>query len=444
VSRRVRATLANFAVLVLLGLFVSPAVALGQSSAASWVAWARDHSFPVTAPASVPAIDTYSDLQFFKQVIGDRRLVELGESGHGVGEFDAAKVRLVKFFHEQMGFDVIAFESSIYECFAADVQAAQPDAAGPTIMARSIFGVWWAKETLPLFDYLVASKTTERPLILAGFDSQVSSTRGVLGRPEFFHRVIAAIDADYADQVQAYDRTFVSGMTGNSTNYARTYQRDIVDFYDQLASFLKDHREALVKAFGTDPSPLIAERAARSMPAYVRQLVAFAERPNDLTDAGGGAIRDAAMAENLSTLLREIYPDKKILVWAHNFHLRHANGATSSQQKTMGSFTVAQFRDEVYTIGLYMNRGQAAYNDRSIYAISPALQGSVEWVLFNVGPPALFVDFLYQTPENGNEWIFTPVSAREWGVSSLVLTPRDQYDGVLFIDQVKPPQYLVF
>jgi erythromycin esterase len=408
------------------------------------VVWARDHSFPITAPASVPADDTYADLQFFKQVIGPRRLVELGESGHGVGDFDAAKVRLVKFFHEQMGFDVIAFESSIYECFAADLQAKQPDAVGSTIIGSSIFGVWWARETVPLFDYLVASKGTEHPLTLAGFDSQISSGKGVLGRPAFLRRVIAVVDEDYADQVKAYDTTFVAAMLTNSTNYARTHQRDIVEFYDQLAAFLHDHRDALVQAFGTDPSPLIAERAARSMPAYVRQLAAFAERPSDLSDDGGGAIRDAAMADNLAALLREIYPDKKILVWAHNFHVRHANGATSSQQKTMGTFTAAQFRDDLYTIGLYMNRGQAAFNDRSIYAISPALQGSLEWILFNVGPPALFIDFLNQAVERGSDWIFTAVSAREWGLYPLVLTPRDQYDGVLFIDQVKPPQYLIF
>ena len=78
-------------------------IAAAQSSGAEWIAWARDHSYPIAATAPVTD-DDYSDLQFFKQVIGDRRLVQLGESGHGVGQFDSAKVRLVKFFHEQMGF----------------------------------------------------------------------------------------------------------------------------------------------------------------------------------------------------------------------------------------------------------------------------------------------------------------------------------------------------
>ena len=41
----------------------------------------------------------------------------------------------------------------------------------------------------------------------------------------------------------------------------------------------------------------------------------------------------------------------------------------------MGSYVLERFRPELYTIGLYMNRGTAAFNDRSIYAIDPAPAG---------------------------------------------------------------------
>jgi len=419
-------------------------IATAQSSGAEWIAWARDHSYPIAATAPVTD-DDYADLQFFKQVIGDRRLVQLGESGHGVGQFDSAKVRLVKFFHEQMGFDVIAFESSIYECFAANAEAARANTAGATVMIDSIFAVWWSQQTLPLFDYLVRTQSTGRPLTLAGFDSQYSSPRGVTQRPDFLKRVVAAVDETYAEQVFSFDSAFVGGLRTNATAYARLHEKDLLDGYSRLEQFLHDRREPLAKAFGSDPSPLIAERTAHSMVEYVRQIVASADRPSDQSDSGGGAIRDAAMADNLAFLLRELYPDKKILVWAHNFHIRHANTATASNaQRTMGSFTVQQFRDELYTIGLYMNRGLAAFNDRTIYTISAAPAESLEWVLFNVGPPAVFVDFLHQTSEPGNDWIFKPVFTREWGLYPVFMAPREQYDGVLFIDMVTAPAYLVF
>ena len=258
--------------LTILGVTLSVAT-LAQSDTAVWVVWTRSHHFPIASIVSA-SDDDYADLQFLKAVVGDRRLVQLGESGHGVAEFDSAKVRLITFFHEQMGFDVMAFESSIYECFAANTVA--------------------------------------------------------------------------------------------------------------------------------------------------------------------------GMADNLSVLARDLYPDRKILIWAHNFHIRHANESTALVQRTMGGFIAERFRPELYTIGLYMNQGTAAQNDRTIYVIRPAPSGSMEWVLASAGPAALFVDLLHQTEEPGNVWMFQPIVTREWGVSSLQLVPRDQYDGVLFIDRVKSPNYVRF
>lgn len=180
------------------------------------------------------------------------------------------------------------------------------------------------------------------------------------------------------------------------------------------------------------------------MVRYIRQLRATAARPTDSGPEGGGAIRDAGMAEDLTALARDLYPDRKILVWAHNFHIRHANASTPSVQPTMGSVVVDRFRPDLYTIGLYMNQGTAAFNDRSIYIIEPAAAGSMEWVLASAGPRALFVDLLHQIQEPGNSWMFQPVVTREWGMDPLTLVLRDQYDGVLLIDRVTSPNYLRF
>ena len=49
--------------------------------------------------------ENFSDLQCFKQYIGNRTLVQLGESSHGTKQYSQIKVRLIKFLHEQMGFD---------------------------------------------------------------------------------------------------------------------------------------------------------------------------------------------------------------------------------------------------------------------------------------------------------------------------------------------------
>ena len=121
---------------VLVALLLAPLAAQNGNSA--WVSWARANHHPIAAVESADG-DSFEDLQFFKTVLRDRRIVQLGESGHGVAEFNHAKVRLIKFLHQQMGFDVIAFESGIFECFHADRTAAANTAL--VTMRNCIFGV---------------------------------------------------------------------------------------------------------------------------------------------------------------------------------------------------------------------------------------------------------------------------------------------------------------
>jgi len=119
---------------------------------AAWKTGIAQNSVKLTSITS----GDYADLLFLEQIIGNRRLVQLGESGHGVAQFNQVKVRLIKFLHEHMGFDVIAFESGLSECFFTNVNATAPS---PAQMIGSVFRVWRTAEVLELFDYLVGDIT---------------------------------------------------------------------------------------------------------------------------------------------------------------------------------------------------------------------------------------------------------------------------------------------
>jgi len=409
-----------------------------QDGNTAWVSWARSHHFPISTLESSPA-DRFEDLQFFHDVLAGRRIVQLGESGHGVAEFNSAKVRLIKFLHEQMGFDVIAFESGLYQCYSANAAEYTADVT----MRNCIFGVWWTAEVIPLFNYIKATQQTDRPLLVAGFDTQTSNLQGNLSRPAFFARLVGAIDPSRAAIVESTDRSHLSGINSpTSREYATAHEAELTEFYGYLERLFHDNRARLTEEFG-DEVPRIAERSAWSMLRYFEQLRALLARPGDLVE-GGGFIRDRGMADNLTFLANELYRDRKIMVWAHNFHIRHDQAATTSTntQQTMGKWVAERFRPELYTIGLYMNQGTAANNDRTVYSITPAPTNSMEWVMAGTQSPFLFMDFLHQKSEDGNAWMFQPTFQRDWGTGGFTMVPRDQYDGVLFIDTVRSPSYL--
>ena len=414
-----------------------------QNGNSAWTTWARANHHPISTVQQSNS-DTFADLQFFKRVLDDRRLVQLGESGHGVAEFNHAKVRLIKFLHQQMGFDVIAFESGLYECYAANhAVSTGADINAATLMRRCIFGVWHTEEVLPLFDYIKSTQGTPRPLTLAGFDTQMSSGIGVSSRPAFFAELVRAIDPGRARAVEETDQLHISGIySGGSSSYATAQEARLTEFYGGLELFFQQHRDALAERFGAG-APLVAEKAAFSMLRYMEQLRAgFAPRPDPYTT--GGAIRDFGMANNLTFLANDLYPGKKIMVWAHNFHIRHDNTAAEFHlQPTMGQWIRERFRDQLYTVGLYMNQGTGASNSRQVYSISPAQENSMEWIMTNTGAPVLFMDFLKQEPVTGNNWMFESTSQREWGQNPpFRMIPRNQYDGVLFIETVKSPSYI--
>ena len=136
----------------------------------SRVTWLRANAIPLRSVA--PDDEDFTDLQRFRAAIGDARVVVLGEASHSDGTTFLAKTRLVRFLHREMGFDVLAFESGLYDCW----KAARRIEAGedPSVAFReSVFAIWTrSKQVQPLIDYFAATSSTTKPITLTGFDSQ--------------------------------------------------------------------------------------------------------------------------------------------------------------------------------------------------------------------------------------------------------------------------------
>jgi hypothetical protein len=81
------------------------------------VAWLQKEAIRVRTVD--PADEDFRDLEPLKKMIGDARIVMLGEISHGDGTTMLAKSRLVRFLHQQMDFDVLVFESGLYDTSTA-------------------------------------------------------------------------------------------------------------------------------------------------------------------------------------------------------------------------------------------------------------------------------------------------------------------------------------
>jgi len=407
----------------------------------AWAAWVQANHQPIRSLTS----EHYDDLQFLKPVLAGRYLVQMGEPAHGVAEINTMRVRLIKFLHEEMGYDVIAFESGMFECYTINKLARE---LTPTqMLTGSIFGIWHTTDMLPLFEYIKATQNTTHPLTLAGFDIQNSSfeTASTL-RPQFLHDVVAKVDPTYAEHVLELDTAFFGALTDSKGGpaYWQTNGVELRAEYQTLVAFFDTHAETLRQAFLQEPqTPVVARQVVWGTLQYLD----FLQWMNDSVAILN--IRDSAMAANVDFLLNTLYPGKKIIVWAHNAHIRYNNQDTQGNafwlgQKTMGGWLNERYLDAVYTIGFYGYRGQIASNDRHTVDIAPVNPGSLESILYQAGRKYVFVDLLHQTRQEGNAWMFTPIQAGELTgeYEPITLTVRNQYDGIIFIDTVHPPEYL--
>jgi erythromycin esterase len=409
-----------------------------------WVRWIRRSHEPIRSLTS----RSHDDLRFLEGVLAGKRVVQLGESSHGVREFNQARVRLIRYLHEEQGFDVIAFESGLFECWRASGNAGEAD---PLVTMRScVFGVWHTAEVLELFEYIRETRGTSRPLILAGIDVQMSSSVAPQSSQEFLQQVVGARDAEYGRRLAALERDYRAELGA----LWRAGARQGPDFaslnrflpaYDSLLVWADANLAALTAAHGGSP-----ERAVvlRQLAFSRRQHIVESSDPDPIRRA---LAREVGMADNLDALLDRLYPGKKAMVWANNYHIQHDRASLIPDNdrpreelgdfNTMGHFVKQRRGGELYTIGLFMYRGQGAHNTREIYDVARAVSGSLESLGYRVRKEQFFLD-LAGARGPGSDWARGTVVLKDWGIWDMRQVPAEQYDGILFVDTVNPPDYL--
>lgn len=384
--------------------------------------------------------ENFEDLKCLKQYLNGRSLVQLGESSHGTKEYNQIKVRLIKFLHEEMGFDVIAFESGFFECFYTYENI--NDYSAEEALNNSIFSfVWGTQEVLELFEYIKQTQSTEHPLILSGFDCQRSGDN-YDKRPDFLYDMLSKIDTLYAAEVLTFDNYFLTtGMYNN--HYLVSNEDTIKSKYLGIIIFIDQHIEQLVGYFPEKTLyPAFIKQSINSTLAEIDHRIAYIEN----NEEDRYYVRDSAMAANISFLKEELFPDKKIIIWAHNYHVAHDpdHRAWYSNAKNMGNWLVEKYREELYTIGLYMLRGKTKtdYDWEIIDVELPTTSYSLETILYHARKKFLFIDVLNHPYNEGNKWMYYTVTAKSSGFADEEMIIKDEYDGIIFIDTSSVPDYL--
>jgi erythromycin esterase len=297
------------------------------------VAWLAAHAIPLRSIS--PADSGFADLQPLKQVIGDARIVMLGEASHGDGAGILARTRLIRFFHQEMGFDVLAFESSMYNCAAAD-RMLQTGSDALTAVQACAYRIWSAaQEIVPLAEYLSGAAQTSRPLHLAGFDNTIDFTRPEHPPQSFITELRAFLSS--TGQVDAWpaadprfeplllnvlsfafytDTTLVQPDSALYEDFVATLEQMSLRIQSTAAEAERSRRPG-----ASDPNRMESSRWVRLL-----EGIAVLARQQPWTQQSGADVwaavnrRDRQMARNLLWLIEGPFEGRKLILWGHNFH----------------------------------------------------------------------------------------------------------------------------
>ncbi len=204
--------------------FVACAIALTGACASSWASdeqaqWLRQHAAPL---AGFEAGAAFDDLEAFGTLVGDARVVALGECTHGSREVFQMKHRLVEYLAKEQGFTIFSIEANMPEC--RPINDYVHGAAGNVVeLIRQMYFWTWSTESvrdmvewMRMFNAEEKTRGTERSIDFTGMDMQV---------PDFAMRnVLAFLEAhdteEHARVRATYERALSAG--GKSKEYAAT------------------------------------------------------------------------------------------------------------------------------------------------------------------------------------------------------------------------------
>lgn len=397
------------------------------------VEWLASQAIPV---ASVdPGNRDFSDLQPLREVIGDSRVVLLGEQSHGDGTVFLAKTRLIEFLHREMGFDVLAFESGLFDmrkAWEAMVQGRDAREAFST----GVFGIWaGSAEVQPLIAYLGEVAATDSPLELAGFDSQFTAGGS---RASFVSDLETFLEAEgapiLADSRWSGMRETLAGLIGGAHFTEKPPEDEKVRFREVLAELRIWIGDGAAAEPGSERrfwAQMLKSTEAQAEGTWLMDM-------DDMTVASV-AFRDEQMGDNLVWLANDWYRGRKIIVWAATFHnVRNIGDIDSrmpdldySKAVTMGHRVWEALGDDVYNLGFTAYEGEVApWMVDSAQTLAVPMEGSLEDLVARAGLQNAIVDFRGAGP--ALSWLSKPMISRPLGYAEMEADWTSILDGMFF------------
>jgi len=372
------------------------------------------------------------NLSALPALIGDARIVALGEGNHGTTDFWGMRQKISKYLVEEMGFNAILMEAGFPDGFFVNDYVV--NGTGSAAEAHEKLGVWKYQEMRTLIEWMreynVQNEGSGRALQYFGFDCA-------------FHDWGGAIEL-ITEFLETADPGAVAEVSARLGNYA-------IDDVQWVQNYFVSNSAELIQSGGEhgygvalrviqnlEPSWMVWDNLSKGIPTY--------------------ELRDENSADNVDWIIQELLDGGKVILWAANGHVGrtfYPDGETRARM--LGWWLNERHGGDYYNVvsefygGQFMAQDRCPGNSQGFVVQTAAipLEDTYAHKFHLEGIPLFFLDMRsadLSDPEAA--WITGPLLLRRIGASycpsydrewytRTVLLP-EEYDGVLFFEQIAP------
>lgn len=364
---------------------------------------------------------------YFKEELNDKRIVLLGESFHRTESFNEIKFSLIKCLNSKLGFDVILFESNTSTCSISNLVKQDMDSL--YLLTHSIMGGWRTNVNLELMDYVQESN-----IQISGFDPNLNS---LIPDKKYYLSAFSEIQ-ELANELYTNDSLFFQYVKSRGMYFKKN------EFVDSIEIELEEQKEKLSSFYRVFYEKMGAHKnlghSKKIISLIIKNRFDVLSKSNKIKEDEESRLltfgeREKVMTRNLQFLIDSIYPDKRIIIWAHNEHISKGgvfNDLKNSENpfnNSIGFNLNKLYPSECYYIGMFGYPGVLSHHSGEKIIPKPP-RNSVERKLNKIDFDSFIVSSNYLDDK--------PIWNYSEGMYLKKSNIRKCYDSVVFIKNLKP------
>lgn len=378
-----------------------------------------------------------NDMDGLKDIIGDARIVLLGESQHMMHEQYLLKHRIIRFLVEKMNFNRVAIEDSFYGTIAINDYINGANISPEEALRNT--GGWYLWDTVEMLSFIKWLKehndsiSDEQKVTYSGIDIQ-DPWPGIKYIFDYFKKT----DPEFADYLENQKQTFEVfnqpiwfkvryGYAALDPEMKQNIQALLKEIIVRLHDFQEKHKGASTKQEFKN-----AFLTARLLLKSHEFFIGFEE-----SDQIGGIIREKAMFDNVNRILEESGKNCKLIIWAHNAHASKSPldilfpKNPEFNLELLGTMLKKKYGDTVKSIGI------ASLGIKTAKENIQRKEDVLDHVLITTGMDL----FLLNLNELANETDEKNLWEEKWKLTAdqggfISIAPASAYDGLFFIKYV--------